>query len=396
VPQAQQIGSGCHGDQDDKGDRDIRLAACALRAVRRCKGDGRDAHDQGRHRERLARTDRLAQRASSQVEQEHQAKREHRLHDRERGESQGGDLQAEARHRQRDSGQPATAAGERGEQSRPPRKRGADAARLERLENVRPLVAACRDRGGSDAERQARPDHCEHPPMRLSLLAAGTAAAWSLPGLAPLIPSVSRLLAIPRRLPGDGVALTFDDGPHPQGTAAVLAVLDRFGAPATFFLTGEQVERAPRLAAEIADAGHAVALHGFRHRNMLRLSPGAVVRDLRHGQEAIAAATGRAPLTYRPPFGIFSAGGLAAARREGFEPILWSRWGRDWAALATPASIAAKVAGELRPRDVLLLHDADHYSAAGSWRNTVAALPRIIEAIEAHALRPERWPVTSA
>jgi peptidoglycan/xylan/chitin deacetylase (PgdA/CDA1 family) len=229
--------------------------------------------------------------------------------------------------------------------------------------------------------------------MRASSLAAGAAAVWSLPGLAPLMPSVSRVLGIPRRLDGGGVALTFDDGPHPQGTPAVLEVLERLGATATFFLTGEQVERAPALAAEVAAAGHAIALHGHRHRNMLRLTPGAVAEDLRRGQEAIAAATGRAPATYRPPFGIFSAGGLAAVRRAGFEPILWSRWGRDWAASATPASIAAKVAGGMSPGDVLLLHDADHYSAAGSWRNTVGALPKVLELAAARELRPVRLPV---
>jgi peptidoglycan/xylan/chitin deacetylase (PgdA/CDA1 family) len=230
--------------------------------------------------------------------------------------------------------------------------------------------------------------------MRASMLAAGAAAAWSLPGLAPLMPPVSRLLGVPRRLDGDGVALTFDDGPHAEGTPAVLEVLKRFGAPATFFLTGEQVERAPTLAAEIAAEGHTIALHGFRHRNMLRLSPWAVAEDLRRGQDAIASATGHAPATYRPPFGIFSAGGLAAVRLAGFEPILWSRWGRDWSARATPESIAAKVAGELSPGDVLLLHDADHYASAGSWRTTVAALPRVLDAIAARGL--DLAPLTAA
>lgn len=231
--------------------------------------------------------------------------------------------------------------------------------------------------------------------MRASLLAAGAVAAWSLPGLAPVMPSVSRVLGIRRRLEGEGAALTFDDGPHAQGTPAVLEVLERFAVPATFFLTGEQVVRAPALAGEIVAAGHAIALHGYRHRNMLRLTPGAVAEDLWRGQEAIATATGRVPTTYRPPFGIFSAGGLAAVRRAGFEPILWSRWGRDWSARATPDSIAAQVAGELLPGDVLLLHDADHYSVPGSWRNTAGALPRVIEALEARDLAPVRLPVAA-
>lgn len=226
--------------------------------------------------------------------------------------------------------------------------------------------------------------------MRPLTLAAGTAAAWSLPALAPLAPSLSALLRIPRRLEGNdgGVAITFDDGPHPQGTPAVLAALERLGAPATFFLTGEQVRRHPSLAAEIDAAGHAIALHGFRHRNMLRLTPGAVSDDLARATDAVATATGLAPRAYRPPYGIFSVGGLALVRRRRLRPVLWSRWGRDWAARASPESITASVTRELSGGDVLLLHDADYYSAPGSWRRTALALPLVLEQVERRGLRP--------
>src|SRR3954452_22020216 len=71
---------------------------------------------------------------------------------------------------------------------------------------------------------------------------------------------------------GGYVALTFDDGPHPQGTPAIMEALAAAGARATFFLVGEQVERRPALAAELVAAGHEVALHGHRHRAMLRLT----------------------------------------------------------------------------------------------------------------------------
>src|SRR3954469_9959070 len=99
------------------------------------------------------------------------------------------------------------------------------------------------------------------------MAAAAAAAAWSAPALAPVSPGVAGVLGVRRRVDGPGVALTFDDGPHPQGTPAVLEALAAAGAPATFFLVGEQVERRPALAREIADAGHEIALHGHRHRN---------------------------------------------------------------------------------------------------------------------------------
>src|SRR5689334_23318582 len=103
----------------------------------------------------------------------------------------------------------------------------------------------------------------------LPLLAAG--AAWSLPALAPVVAPVSAALGVARRHegPADGVAVTFDDGPHPEGTPGALATLERAGAPATFFLIGEQVQRDPGLAREIAARGHTIAVHGHRHRNLL-------------------------------------------------------------------------------------------------------------------------------
>ena len=109
---------------------------------------------------------------------------------------------------------------------------------------------------------------------------------------------------------------------------------------------------------------------------------------MRTGEAAIAEATGRPPRLFRPPYGIFSAAGLAIARRH-YQPMLWSRWGRDWRGDATPSSIGARAGRGARAGDVILLHDADHYSAAGSWRNTVAALPLLLDELD----RAGRLPV---
>ncbi|MGN6188920.1 MAG: polysaccharide deacetylase family protein [Conexibacter sp.] len=219
-------------------------------------------------------------------------------------------------------------------------------------------------------------------------LAAG--AAWSLPALAPLAPALCRSLRIPRTLPADGdvarVALTFDDGPHPHGTPAVLEALAAAGARATFFLVGEQVRRHPALAAEIVAAGHALALHGDRHRVQLRLSPRTLAADLDRGHATIAEATGVAPWLYRPPLGIFSPAGLALVRRRGWAPLLWSRWGHDWRLHRTPGQIAAELTDRLAPGDVLLLHDADDYSQPGCWQRTARALPQVLDAIARRGL----------
>jgi peptidoglycan/xylan/chitin deacetylase (PgdA/CDA1 family) len=219
-----------------------------------------------------------------------------------------------------------------------------------------------------------------------ALLAAG--AANSAPALAPVVPSLAATLGLKLRDEGEGVALTFDDGPHPQGTPAVLEALrEAGGAKATFFLAGEQVERRPSLVAEIVAAGHRVELHCHRHRNQLRLSPRSLLDDAERGRAAIEVAGGQEVLDYRPPYGIFSAVGLRAIRARGWRPVLWSRWGRDWKARATPDSIARQVSAGARAGDVLLLHDADYYSARDSWVRTVAALPRILEELEMRGLR---------
>src|SRR3954453_11536851 len=165
-----------------------------------------------------------------------------------------------------------------------------------------------------------------------AVLAAGTAATWTAPALAPVVPAVARELRMPTRCaPARAVAVTFDDGPHPKGTPAVLRALALAGAPATFFLVGEQVRRDPALAAEIAAAGHAVAVHGDRHRNLLRVAPRAAAADLDRAAGAIGDAIGAPPAPlHRPPYGIYSAAALRAVRARGWAPLLWSRWGRDW------------------------------------------------------------------
>ncbi len=214
-------------------------------------------------------------------------------------------------------------------------------------------------------------------------------AGYMLPALAGAWPALRAPLGVEdRTASARGYALTFDDGPHPLGTPAVLEVLARERVRATFFLVGEQVLRSPALALEIVQAGHGIGLHCHRHRNLLRLGPRKVREDLARAHESIACHTGRAPQLYRPPYGILNAAALCTARARGWRTLLWSDWGRDWEASATPASIAARVTAGAREGAVLLLHDADDYSAPGSWAATAQALPRVLETLAARGLEP--------
>jgi peptidoglycan/xylan/chitin deacetylase (PgdA/CDA1 family) len=214
-----------------------------------------------------------------------------------------------------------------------------------------------------------------------------TLAGYLLPGLAGAWPALRGPLGVEdRTASGEGYALTFDDGPHAEGTPAVLEILARERVQATFFVVGEQVLRNPSLAREIVAAGHEIALHCQRHRNLLRLTPRQTRADILRAEDTITAATGLPLGLYRPPYGVLNAAALRLARAQGWRTLLWSHWGRDWEARASAESIATRVTAGAGAGSVLLLHDADDYSASGSWRRTVAALPRVLDTLAAHGL----------
>lgn len=213
-------------------------------------------------------------------------------------------------------------------------------------------------------------------------------AIWCGPGLAPHWPALARLIDVPLRTPeSDGVWMTFDDGPHPEGTPAVLETLAQRGATATFFVVGEQVQRFPDLARQIVAGGHELAVHGYRHRNQMRLVPSEFADDLKRALEVIGEAYGQRPRLYRAPYGIFTLSGLSEVRRSSLVPLLWSKWGCDWRANTIPAEIARRATRGITAGDVVLLHDADWYSSPGSHRNTAEALPAILDALAAQGLR---------
>jgi peptidoglycan-N-acetylglucosamine deacetylase len=226
-------------------------------------------------------------------------------------------------------------------------------------------------------------------PRLVALAAGGAVVAHWTPAPAAHFPLVAGALRIPTRLPSTrGVLLSFDDGPHPHGTPAVLAELETAGAPAVFFVSGEQAARYPELVRETAAAGHQVAVHGYRHQTRRQWTRRLLADDTRRALETVGVAAGAVPRLYRPPHGVFSLTGLRLIRDLGLEPLLWSRWGRDWERRATASTVAHHAAAELCAGDVVLLHDADHYGAPGSWRATAAALPRIVDRIAAAGLGP--------
>jgi peptidoglycan/xylan/chitin deacetylase (PgdA/CDA1 family) len=211
------------------------------------------------------------------------------------------------------------------------------------------------------------------------------------PALTAIVPALRRPLGVRYRLAGShAVALTFDDGPGAAGTPPILEALAALEATATFFVTGEQVRDNPSVAEDLVAGGHELGVHGDRHRNLLRVGPRTLAADLERAARTITEVTGVTPALYRPPFGVLSASALSICRAREWEPVLWSRWGRDWRARATTHGVVREVTRALTGGEILLLHDADRYSAPGSWRTTLAALPAIVDAVRARGLAFER------
>jgi peptidoglycan/xylan/chitin deacetylase (PgdA/CDA1 family) len=216
--------------------------------------------------------------------------------------------------------------------------------------------------------------------------------------LASHVPSFARALGIARTLQEldaaalqvasgpPAVALTFDDGPHPEGTPRMLEILAQHQAKATFFLVGEQVAKRPQLARRIVEAGHAIGLHGYRHRPHPSRTAEAMREDFERATATIAEATGVQPRLHRPPFGIYSPSTLPIARERGLQPLLWSKWGKDWRKFTTPQRITRRVTTGIRAGDVILLHDADYYSSKRSHQRTAAALPGILATLKSAGL----------
>ncbi|MCM2416744.1 polysaccharide deacetylase family protein [Streptomyces sp. RKAG293] len=177
----------------------------------------------------------------------------------------------------------------------------------------------------------------------------------------------------------DHIALTFDDGPDHLSTPHFLRLLDSRKIRATFFLLGSMAVRSPQLARDMSDAGHEIALHGWAHRPLLLRGPRATYDDLARARDTLADITGAPPRLFRPPYGVMTTGTHLACRRLGLTPVLWTAWGEDWRARATPRTVHDTVARDLRGGGTVLLHDSDCTSATGSWRTTLTALPGLLD-----------------
>ncbi len=157
---------------------------------------------------------------------------------------------------------------------------------------------------------------------------------------------------------GNRVAVTFDDGPDPVHTRAVLDLLEARGHRGTFFVIGARAEAERALLAEIARRGHGLGNHSFAHSHLTPLRSPARLADELARASALLAEAGAPSRWFRPPIGLISPPVAAAARRARLELVGWTATARDGVARATVDGALARLLPHLRPGAILVLHDA--------------------------------------
>jgi len=173
------------------------------------------------------------------------------------------------------------------------------------------------------------------------------------------IPVLRSPTEIHQLLPGSAaVALTFDDGPHPQITPWLLDQLDRFGVKATFFLVGKQVDLYPQLTREILRRGHQLASHSYTHRNLRECSPLEVERELVASRAAMWRGTGVNVPLFRPPGGHYDEMVRAAAATWGFTTVFWTANISNYPGAATQ-QVLTGLLRDITPQGIILLHNGE-------------------------------------
>jgi peptidoglycan/xylan/chitin deacetylase (PgdA/CDA1 family) len=155
------------------------------------------------------------------------------------------------------------------------------------------------------------------------------------------------------------IALTFDDGPHREYTPQLLAVLDHYKIPASFFWLGVCVNRAPEAAKMVSSRNHWIGLHGYEHDNFPLLSPQALRDSLEKTQIAISQTCNIAPekiRDVRPPNGFFTPNTLKLLQQWNYRPVMWSVVPEDWVRPSIN-TVVKRVLNQVQNGSIIVLHD---------------------------------------
>lgn len=198
------------------------------------------------------------------------------------------------------------------------------------------------------------------------------------------IPTASIPNVVPEvRIRTPAVAFTFDDGPDPQSTPAIIGILAKHRAKATFFMIGTQAEKYPELVRKVYQEGHEIGNHGYRHSYSLYRNVLQAVADIECAQDLIYRITGCRPVVYRPPGGYISEELALALADKGLTVVTWS-WvqdTKDWR--SPPAEAQAEhILRHIKPGQILIFHDS-----ARSCQQTVKAVDICLDKLASRGYR---------
>lgn len=171
------------------------------------------------------------------------------------------------------------------------------------------------------------------------------------------------------------IALTFDDGPHPENTPRILDILDIGGVTATFFVQGRIAEKYPALVREVSARGHQIGNHGYSHLDARQSRLQAYIEETKRTQALLHDILGRKPdKIFRPPYGNITGPSFLALAWQGFRFVFWSVDSRD-SFIREPAALTAYLASlKITGGDILLFHE--------DYAHTVSSLPQILQSLK--------------
>jgi peptidoglycan/xylan/chitin deacetylase (PgdA/CDA1 family) len=195
--------------------------------------------------------------------------------------------------------------------------------------------------------------------------------AGAVPTRAPRVPAQYNEVPMSRPI----VALTFDDGPHPELTPQLLDILRQNGVRATFYVIGRNVAAHPDIARRIVAEGHEIANHSYNHPALTSIGAGRLNQEIADTSKIIEQATGRRPTNMRPPYGAINDRVRAAILRDhGLDIIMWSCDPLDWKRPGAEV-VRRRMVDGATPGGILLAHDIHP--------GTIEATPGVIQDLKA-------------
>ena len=164
------------------------------------------------------------------------------------------------------------------------------------------------------------------------------------------------------------IALTFDDGPDAEATPALLDILKKQNAKATFFVLGEKIKSNAPILRRMTAEGHAVGNHGLTHQRLTGMTQAEVSAEIEDVNSLLLQITGKAPEVFRPPYGAIDNKVIQTTRDYGLAIVLWSMYPESWGGLLGAEGLNERIVAKARDGDIVFMHDTSARSVAATER----------------------------